>query len=65
MNHNSTLKRLALAALLVSGASVGLCDAPDANAIVSAAGTAFAAVAGLMVTIGTFMVVYRLVRKIR
>jgi len=60
------VSRLAVLALLAFVASCVTVQAgTDATAITTAAETAWASVASLCVLIGTFVVVYRLVRKVR
>lgn len=54
-----------LAALVACGAASAFAEDPNVSAIVTAASTVFTAVAGLCITIGTFWVGYRIVRKIK
>jgi hypothetical protein len=53
---------LALLAFIVS--SVGVMAGTDATAITTAASSAFTDIATLCVAIGTFFVIYRLVRRV-
>ena len=53
-------------ALVLGAAAVGASAADaDASTIITAGTTAFQLVAGLCITIGTFFLVYKLVKKVR
>ena len=56
--------KVLLIAVAIVAASPAFADS-DVSTIVSSAGTTFGAVATLCVTIGTFMIGYRLARKVR
>lgn len=59
------MKNLIVGMLLVAGFAVGVHAQTDATSIVTAVTAAFALVAASCVSIGTFFVVYRLVKRIK
>lgn len=59
------MKRITTAALLVLSAAPLLASTDTPDAIVTSASTIWGTVATLCVTIGTFIVGYRLARKVR
>ena len=61
----SQLSRFGLVAALVAVSSVAAMAGTDATVITSTATTAFADIATLCVAIGTFFVIYRLVKRIK
>lgn len=66
MKNNRMSRLLAIATVLFAGAMGAMAQsAPDVDSIATAAGTTFTAVATLCVTIGTFYVGYRLVKRIK
>jgi len=65
MNGKNRLQRLALAgAFMAVGASAAMAGT-DATVITTTAEGAFASIASLCVAIGTFFVVYKLVKRIK
>jgi hypothetical protein len=59
------MNKLALTLAIIAAASLPAMAQSDVGEIVSSASTTFSAVASLCVVIGTFMVGYRLARKVR
>ena len=63
MKMNKRVQLLAVAGLVLVGACSAMAGT-DATVITSTASTAFTDIATLCVAIGTFFVIYRLVKKI-
>lgn len=59
------MKKYIAPAVFVLGVVASASAQTDATAITTAVGTAFTGVATLCVSIGTFFLVYRMVKKIR